>query len=134
MYCIVWRHYNADGLTPYVISKFPDKEEVDSQPELAPLFRENIVLRPRGASKSLEGKDTDKYRDVFNRMLKAGDTITCKVIDLDFNVMEDTIIFKSKNSADAYLKDIESLHWTKFDTEIILQKEIKELNELSAFQ
>ena len=67
-------------------------------------------------------------------MLKAGDIITCKVIDLDFNVMEDTIIFKSKNSADAYLKDIESLHWTKFDTEIILQKEIKDLNELSAFQ
>ena len=65
MYCIVWRHYNADGLTPYVISKFPDKEEIDAQPELAPLFRENVVLRPRGASKSLEGKDTDKYRDVF---------------------------------------------------------------------
>ena len=31
-------------------------------------------------------------------------------------------------------KDIESLEWTIFDTEIILQKEIKELNELSAFQ
>ena len=35
MYCIVWRHYNADGLTPYVISKFPDKEEVDAQHEEA---------------------------------------------------------------------------------------------------
>ena len=80
------------------------------------------------------GKDTDKFRDIFNRMEQAGDIITCKVVDIDFNTMEDTIVFKSKNSADAYLKDIESLEWTIFDTEIILQKEIKELNELSAFQ
>ena len=134
MYCIVWRHYNADGLTPYVISKFPDKEEIEHQPELAPLFRENAVLRPKGWSKSLRGKDTDKFRDIFNNMLKAGDIITCKVIDIDFNTMEDIIVFKDKKSADVYLKDIQPLEWTIFDTEIILQKEIKDLNELSAFQ
>tara|TARA_A100001011_G_scaffold369063_1_gene424020 strand:+ start:9356 stop:9760 length:405 start_codon:yes stop_codon:yes gene_type:complete len=134
MYCIVWRHYNADGLTPYVISKFPDQEEVDAQPELAPLLKQASVLRPKGVGKSLMGKDTDKFRDIFNRMQKAGDIITCKVIDIDFNTMEDIIIFKSKNSADMYLKDIEPLEWTIYDTEIILQKEIKELKDLSAFQ
>tara|TARA_B000000557_G_C20650617_1_gene390402 strand:- start:32 stop:436 length:405 start_codon:yes stop_codon:yes gene_type:complete len=134
MYCIVWRHYSTDGLTPYVISKFPDEDEVKHQPELAPLFRQEAILRPLGVNKSLMGKDTDKFRDIFNRMEQAGDIITCKVVDIDFNTMEDTIVFKSKNSADAYLKDIESLEWTIFDTEIILQKEIKELNELSAFQ
>ena len=134
MYCIIWRHYNADGLTPYVISKFPDEAEVKAQPELAPLLKKESILRPLKENKSLMGKDTIKFRDVFNRMLKSGDIITCKIIDIDFNVMEDTIVFKSKNSADMYLKDIEPLDWTAFDTEIILQKEIKELNELSAFQ
>ena len=134
MYCIVWRHYSKDGLTPYVISKFPDEEEVKAQPELAPLYRKEAILRPLLVAKGLEGKDTDKFRDVFRRMEKAGDIITCKVIDIDFNTMEDIIVFKSKNCADAYLKDIEPMEWTIFDTEIILQKEIKELNELSAFQ
>ena len=46
MYCIVWRHYKSDGITPYVISKYPDQLEADRQPELQAIVKTSSTLRP----------------------------------------------------------------------------------------
>jgi len=135
MYCIVWRHYKSDGITPYIISKYPDPLEADRQPELQDKVKaKQSSLRPTGSHKSLGGKNIIELGEFYNNQEKIGNVVANKVIDVDYNTMEDILVFKDKQASDIYLKFLSEIHWTNCDHTIVMQKEIANLKELPAFQ
>jgi hypothetical protein len=133
MYCIVWRHYSETGITAYNISKYPDSYDAILQPELDAKYSKS-TLRPTGTSKSLGGKNVKELGEFYNEQVANGNVVALKVIDLDYNTMEDTLVFKDKEASELYLKKLSEIDWTLYEHKIILQKEIKSLKELSAFQ
>ena len=134
MYCIVWRHYKSDGITPYVISKYPDQLEADRQPELQAIVKTSSTLRPKGAHKSLGGKNIKELGEFYNEQEANGNVVANKVIDVDYKTIEDILVFKDKQASDTYLKFLNEIHWTNCDHTIVMQKEIQDLKELPAFQ
>lgn len=135
MYCIVWRHYKSDGITPYIISKYPDQLEADRQPELQDKVRaKQSSLRPTGTSKNLGGKQVVELGEFYNEQEANGNVVANKVIDVDYNTMEDILVFKDKQASDIYLKFLNEIHWTRCEHTIVMQKEIQDLKELPAFQ
>lgn len=135
MYCIVWRHYKSDGITPYIISKYPDQLEADRQPELQDKVRaKQSSLRPTGTSKTLGGKQVVELGEFYNEQEANGNVVANKVIDVDYNTMEDILVFKDKQASDIYLKFLNEIHWTRCEHTIVMQKEIQDLKELPAFQ
>lgn len=135
MYCIVWRHYKSDGITPYIISKYPDQLEADRQPELQDkVMAKKSVLRPKGSHKSMGGKENMKLGVFYQEQIANGNVINQKTIDLDYNTMEDILVFKDKQASDIYLKFLSEIDWTSGKHKIVIQKEIQDLKELPAFQ
>ena len=134
MYCIVWRHYKLDGITPYIISKYPDQMEADRQPELQAIVKTRATLRPKGAHKSLGGKNIKELGKFYDKQEANGNVVANKVIDIDYNTMEDILVFKDKQASEIYLKFLSEIHWTNCDHTIVIQKEIQDLKELPAFQ
>tara|TARA_B100000965_G_C18911374_1_gene464713 strand:- start:56 stop:460 length:405 start_codon:yes stop_codon:yes gene_type:complete len=134
MYCIVWRHYKSDGITPYNISKYPDIIEAQRQSELMSSVKTRSSLRPIGSHKSLGGKNLKELGKFYNNQEKIGNVVANKVIDVDYNTMEDILVFKDKQASDIYLKFLSEIHWTNCDHKIVMQKEIANLKELPAFQ
>ena len=53
----------------------------------------------------------------------------CQTTDLGTD-----LVFKDKQASDLYLKFLSEIDWTSGDHEIVVQKEISSLKELSAFQ
>ena len=134
MYCVVWRHYKATGISPYIISKYPDEEDAKRQPELAKLVKKYSSLRPIGTQKSMGGKENAKLGVFYKEQIANGNVVTQKTIDLDYNTIEDILVFKDKQASDFYLEFLSEIDWTSGDHEIVVQKEISSLKELSAFQ
>lgn len=134
MYCIVWRHYKSDGITPYIISKYPDQVEADRQSELQAIVKTKPTLRPKGSHKSLGGKENAKLGIFYKEQEANGNVVDQKTIDIDYNTMEDILVFKDKQASDLYLKFLSEIDWTLGDHEVMVQKEISSLKELSAFQ
>ena len=133
MYCIVWRHYNSNGITPYVVSKYPNEDDWYHQPELQAKKSGN-KLRPDNAHKTMGGKDVVELGKFYREQVANGNVVANKVIDIDYNTIEDTLVFKSKEACDIYLKKLSEVDWTKSDHIIVIEKEIKNLKELPAFQ
>jgi len=135
MYCIVWRHYNSKGITPYPISKFPCEDDVIRQPELADKLVPRTALRQMATNKSLGSPaDMTDLGKFYDEQLAIGNVIVNKIIDIDYNTMEDILVFKDKQASQLYLKFLDTQRWTVNESEIVLEKEIKELKELPAFQ
>ena len=134
MYCIVWRHYKSDGITPYIISKYPDQVEADRQSELQAIVKTKPTLRPKGSHKSLGGKENAELGIFYKEQEANGNVVDQKTIDIDYNTMEDILVFKDKQASDLYLKFLSGIDWTLGDHEVMVQKEISSLKELSAFQ
>jgi hypothetical protein len=134
MYCIVWRHYNSKGITPYVISKYPNEDDWYHQPELKSKVKSVNKLRPDNANKTMGGKDVVELGKFYREQVKNGNVVTNKIIDIDYNTIEDTLVFKNKEASDIYLKKLSELDWTASEHIIIIQKEIKDLKELPSFK
>jgi hypothetical protein len=133
MYCIVWRHYNLNGITPYVVSKYPNEWDYYHQPELKDKKR-GYKLRPDNAHKTMGGKDVEELGKFYREQVANGNVVANKVIDIDYNTIEDTLVFKSKEACDIYLKKLSEVDWTKSDHIIVIEKEIKDLKELPSFK
>jgi hypothetical protein len=134
MYCIVWRHYNSKGITPYVISKYPNEDDMRKQPELKSKVKSVNKLRPDNANKTMGGKDVVELGEFYREQVKNGNVVTNKIIDIDYNTIEDTLVFKNKEASDIYLKKLSELDWTASEHIIVIEKEIKDLKELPSFK
>tara|TARA_B100001057_G_C22811698_1_gene935684 strand:+ start:1530 stop:1934 length:405 start_codon:yes stop_codon:yes gene_type:complete len=134
MYCIVWRHYKSAGITPYVVSKYPDQLEADRQPELQDKVKLRSTLRPKGLYKSMGGKENIKLGVFYQEQIANGNVVDQKTIDLDYNTIEDILVFKDKQASDLYLQFLSEIDWTSGYHTIVMQKEIANLKELLAFQ
>jgi len=71
---------------------------------------------------------------LFNSYTESKKILENIVIHLDYNTLEDQIVFDSQESAKSYLEELMKLDWSRANPTIIFEKEINSLKELPAFQ
>lgn len=132
MYCIIWRHYKKDGIIPFTVSKYPDKFELKLDPTLDSNKQHSSLRSTKDGEPDF--KDHREMRDLFNSYTESKKILENIVIHLDYNTLEDQIVFDSQESAKSYLEELMKLDWSRANPTIIFEKEINSLKELPAFQ
>ena len=134
MYCIIWRFYKKHGITPYVVSKFPDVRDYGQELPEGKKSEKTSLRRPSYGSETPGWNDKIGLLDLFNSYKDSGKYIDGATINIDYNTVEDVMVFKSRDVAQEYLASLNKLDWISGEATIVLQKEINSLKDLPAFQ